>query len=103
MLDMVAAERRRARTIPVRSPLTRVTPALSIATSVPVQAEVLPEDKRKVVERLRREGRAVAMAGDGVNYANLLHDAQVANDDTVALDGVSDPIKGTTPRAIAAL
>ena len=33
---MVAADRRRARTMPLRSPLTSVTPALSIATSVPV-------------------------------------------------------------------
>ena len=30
-----------------------------------VEAEVLPEDKSEVVERLRREGHVVAMAGDG--------------------------------------
>src|SRR4051812_24985157 len=35
MFDMVARDRCRARTMPVRSPLSRVTPALSIATSVP--------------------------------------------------------------------
>ena len=34
-----------------------------------VEAEVLPEQKSAVVERLRREGRVVAMAGDGVNDA----------------------------------
>jgi P-type Cu+ transporter len=32
-----------------------------------VEAEILPEDKEKVVSRLRKEGRLVAMAGDGVN------------------------------------
>ena len=35
MFDMVALLSWRARTMPVRSPLSRVTPALSIATSVP--------------------------------------------------------------------
>ena len=34
-----------------------------------VEAEILPEDKGKIVERLRKEGRIVAMAGDGVNDA----------------------------------
>jgi Cu+-exporting ATPase len=77
--DVLAALRREGLRIVMLTGDNRTT-AEAVARRLGIEnleAEVLPQDKAAVIERLKQEGRTVAMAGDGVNDAPALAAADV--------------------------
>jgi len=75
-LDMLAGEGVRVVMLTGDNRTTAQAVARKLGISE-IEAEVLPDQKSAVIEKLRREGRVVAMAGDGVNDAPALAAADV--------------------------
>lgn len=95
MFAMVARDRRRARAMPRRSPFTSVTPALAIATSVPVpiaMRDVGAREGRRVVDAVSRH------RGDSALGLEALHDRglvgrQDLRDDLVDAELATDELR----------
>ncbi len=74
----------------------RTAEAIAKSLGVEARAELLPEDKLRIVEELKRSGKIVAKVGDGINDASALAAADVG----IAMGGGTDVALETGDAAV---
>jgi Cd2+/Zn2+-exporting ATPase len=74
----------------------RTASAIGKALNIDVRAELLPEDKLRIVNELKKSGAIVAKVGDGINDAPALAAADVG----IAMGGGTDVALETADAAI---
>jgi Cd2+/Zn2+-exporting ATPase len=75
---------------------TRTAKAIAAKLGLTAHAELLPQDKQRLVHQMRAEGRFVAKVGDGINDAPALAAADIG----IAMGGGADVALETADAAI---
>ncbi|MFB2551805.1 heavy metal translocating P-type ATPase [Ensifer soli] len=84
------------RTVMLTGDNRRTAAAIGAALRIEVRAELMPEDKQRIVSELRRDGLVVGKVGDGINDAPALAAADVG----IAMGGGTDVALETADAAI---
>ncbi|MEK1888262.1 MAG: heavy metal translocating P-type ATPase [Phyllobacterium sp.] len=84
------------RTVMLTGDNRRTAEAIAVELSIEAKAELMPEDKQRIVGEMRREGLIVAKVGDGINDAPALAAADVG----IAMGGGTDVALETADAAI---
>ncbi len=84
------------RTVMLTGDNRRTAEAIGRELDIEARAELLPEDKQRIVGELRREGLVVAKVGDGINDAPALAAADIG----IAMGGGTDVALETADAAV---
>jgi Cd2+/Zn2+-exporting ATPase len=84
------------RTVMLTGDNRRTAMAIGVGLGIEVNAELLPEDKQRIVREMRSKGEVVAKVGDGINDAPALAAADIG----IAMGGGTDVALETADAAV---
>ena len=93
---LLALEALGIKTVMLTGDNRRTAAAIGTTLGIAVRAELLPEDKQRIVRELQAQGQVVAKVGDGINDAPALAAADIG----IAMGGGTDVALETADAAI---